>query len=78
MLLATLSCSLCVFLQRGFLTAECHEEEFESSKTLEAPCACFVTIKFADRDCIHAWCNEKGNTTCEIWLLIRRTYIKIS
>ncbi|KAJ1402427.1 Zinc finger, RING-CH-type, partial [Sesbania bispinosa] len=46
----------------------CHEEEFESSKTLEAPCACSGTVKFAHRDCIQTWCNEKGNTTCEICL----------
>ncbi|KAF5741531.1 hypothetical protein HS088_TW10G00531 [Tripterygium wilfordii] len=46
----------------------CHEEEFESSKTLEAPCACSGTVKFAHRDCIQRWCNEKGNTTCEICL----------
>ncbi|XP_057424696.1 uncharacterized protein LOC130718198 [Lotus japonicus] len=46
----------------------CHEEEFESSKQLEAPCACSGTVKFAHRDCIQTWCNEKGNTTCEICL----------
>ncbi|KAL1370184.1 hypothetical protein HN51_000485 [Arachis hypogaea] len=46
----------------------CHEEEFESSKSLEAPCACSGTVKFAHRDCIQKWCNEKGNTTCEICL----------
>ncbi|XP_061338453.1 uncharacterized protein LOC133285259 [Gastrolobium bilobum] len=46
----------------------CHEEEFESSKSLEAPCACSGTVKFAHRDCIQTWCNEKGNTTCEICL----------
>ncbi|TKY52462.1 E3 ubiquitin ligase SUD1 [Spatholobus suberectus] len=46
----------------------CHEEEFESSKSLEAPCACSGTVKFAHRDCIQIWCNEKGNTTCEICL----------
>ncbi|XP_068477119.1 uncharacterized protein [Phaseolus vulgaris] len=46
----------------------CHEEEFESTKTLEAPCACSGTVKFAHRDCIQTWCNEKGNTTCEICL----------
>ncbi|KAK2418815.1 RING/FYVE/PHD zinc finger superfamily protein [Trifolium repens] len=46
----------------------CHEEEFESSKTLEAPCSCSGTVKFAHRDCIQRWCNEKGNTTCEICL----------
>ncbi|XP_030488502.2 uncharacterized protein LOC115705299 [Cannabis sativa] len=46
----------------------CHEEEFENSSTLEAPCACSGTVKFAHRDCIQRWCNEKGNTTCEICL----------
>ncbi|XP_022757902.1 uncharacterized protein LOC111305014 isoform X2 [Durio zibethinus] len=46
----------------------CHEEEFESFKSLEVPCACSGTVKFAHRDCIQRWCNEKGNTTCEICL----------
>ncbi|OAY61918.1 E3 ubiquitin-protein ligase MARCHF1 [Manihot esculenta] len=46
----------------------CHEAEFESCKSLEAPCACSGTVKFAHRDCIQRWCNEKGNTTCEICL----------
>ncbi|XP_050138848.1 uncharacterized protein LOC126615138 [Malus sylvestris] len=47
----------------------CHEEETGSSdKTMEAPCACSGTVKFAHRDCIQRWCNEKGNTTCEICL----------
>ncbi|KAL5560991.1 hypothetical protein UlMin_030738 [Ulmus minor] len=46
----------------------CHEEEFENPKSLEAPCACSGTVKFAHRDCIQRWCNEKGNTTCEICL----------
>ncbi|GMI98880.1 hypothetical protein like AT1G02610 [Hibiscus trionum] len=46
----------------------CHEEEFESLKNLEAPCACSGSVKFAHRDCIQRWCNEKGNTTCEICL----------
>ncbi|KAL1558338.1 hypothetical protein AAHA92_08819 [Salvia divinorum] len=46
----------------------CHEEEFESCKTLETPCACSGTVKFAHRDCVQRWCDEKGNTTCEICL----------
>src|ERR1044072_1593403 len=75
----------------------CHEEEFESFKELEAPCACSGTVKvitkpeiqnllwfwetssidvcfvmqFAHRDCIQTWCDEKGNTTCEICLQVR-------
>ncbi|KAL0437746.1 UNVERIFIED_CONTAM: putative E3 ubiquitin ligase SUD1 [Sesamum radiatum] len=46
----------------------CHEEEVESCRSLEAPCACSGTLKFAHRDCIQRWCSEKGNTTCEICL----------
>ncbi|TYI55182.1 hypothetical protein E1A91_D11G123800v1 [Gossypium mustelinum] len=46
----------------------CHEEELESFKSLEVPCACSGTVKFAHRDCIQRWCNEKGNTTCEVCL----------
>ncbi|XP_022890529.1 uncharacterized protein LOC111405738 isoform X1 [Olea europaea var. sylvestris] len=46
----------------------CYEQEFETSKNLEAPCACSGTVKFAHRDCIQRWCNEKGNTICEICL----------
>lgn len=46
----------------------CHEAEFESCKNLEAPCSCSGTAKFAHRDCIQRWCDEKGNTICEICL----------
>ncbi|KAE8681653.1 pentatricopeptide repeat-containing protein [Hibiscus syriacus] len=46
----------------------CHEEEFESFRSMEAPCACSGSVKFAHRDCVQRWCNEKGNTTCEICL----------
>ncbi|KAI3741754.1 hypothetical protein L1987_59430 [Smallanthus sonchifolius] len=46
----------------------CHEAEFESSKSLEAPCSCSGTVKFAHRDCVQRWCDEKGNTNCEICL----------
>ncbi|XP_076905485.1 uncharacterized protein LOC143561239 isoform X2 [Bidens hawaiensis] len=46
----------------------CHEAEFESSKSLEAPCSCSGTVKFAHRDCVQRWCDEKGNTVCEICL----------
>ncbi|KFK42617.1 ring fyve phd zinc finger-containing protein [Arabis alpina] len=45
----------------------CHEEEVESYN-FEAPCSCSGTIKFAHRDCIQRWCDEKGNTNCEICL----------
>ncbi|KAK9055860.1 hypothetical protein SSX86_026947 [Deinandra increscens subsp. villosa] len=46
----------------------CHEAEFETSKSLEAPCSCSGTVKFAHRDCVQRWCDEKGNTNCEICL----------
>ncbi|XP_050152416.1 uncharacterized protein LOC126627037 [Malus sylvestris] len=42
-------------------------------KKPEAPCACSGTVKFAHRDCIQRWCNEKGNTTCEICLEWKRS-----
>ncbi|XP_058077318.1 uncharacterized protein LOC131225745 [Magnolia sinica] len=46
----------------------CHEEGRENSITMETPCACSGTLKFAHRECIQRWCDEKGNTTCEICL----------
>ncbi|KAL9239754.1 hypothetical protein vseg_014046 [Gypsophila vaccaria] len=46
----------------------CHEAEYESCRKLEAPCACTGTIKFAHRECIQRWCDEKGDITCEICL----------
>ncbi|CAH9112665.1 unnamed protein product [Cuscuta europaea] len=46
----------------------CHEAEFESFKPMESPCGCSGTVKFAHRDCIQKWCNEKGNTICELCL----------
>ncbi|CAA7056182.1 unnamed protein product [Microthlaspi erraticum] len=44
----------------------CHGEEAE--RYFEAPCSCSGTVKFAHRDCIQRWCDEKGNTVCEICL----------
>ncbi|XP_010422642.1 PREDICTED: uncharacterized protein LOC104707894 [Camelina sativa] len=48
----------------------CHDEEEESF--FEVPCACSGTVKFAHRSCIQRWCDEKGNTTCEICLQVYR------
>ncbi|PIA57473.1 hypothetical protein AQUCO_00600301v1 [Aquilegia coerulea] len=42
----------------------CQEED--SIKNLETPCACSGSLKFAHRKCVQRWCNEKGDTTCEI------------
>eukprot|EP00252_Welwitschia_mirabilis_P027323 TRINITY_DN934_c0_g1_i3.p1 TRINITY_DN934_c0_g1~~TRINITY_DN934_c0_g1_i3.p1 ORF type:complete len:214 (-),score=34.73 TRINITY_DN934_c0_g1_i3:364-1005(-) len=42
----------------------CQEEEDESK--LEAPCACSGSVKYAHRQCVQRWCDEKGHTVCEI------------
>ncbi|PPS20329.1 hypothetical protein GOBAR_AA00218 [Gossypium barbadense] len=42
----------------------CQEED--DLLSLEAPCACSGTLKFAHRKCIQRWCNKKGDITCEI------------
>ncbi|GAA0153730.1 ubiquitin-protein ligase [Lithospermum erythrorhizon] len=56
------------YYSETYLCRICHEEELESSSSLEAPCACSGTVKYAHRDCIQRWCNEKGNTVCELCL----------
>ncbi|AED97609.1 unnamed protein product [Arabidopsis thaliana] len=42
----------------------CQEED--SVKNLESPCSCSGSLKYAHRKCVQRWCNEKGDTTCEI------------
>ncbi|GLU10708.1 hypothetical protein SLE2022_274940 [Rubroshorea leprosula] len=42
----------------------CHDEDEDSN--LEIPCSCCGSLKYAHRKCIQRWCNEKGDTTCEI------------
>ncbi|XP_074315811.1 uncharacterized protein LOC141652053 [Silene latifolia] len=46
----------------------CHEAEYESCRKLETPCACAGTVKYAHRECIQRWCDEKGDIICEICL----------
>ncbi|KAJ9189165.1 hypothetical protein P3X46_000493 [Hevea brasiliensis] len=47
--------------------AECRIcQEEDEVHSMEAPCACNGTLKFAHRKCIQRWCNKKGNITCEI------------
>ncbi|XP_031498685.1 uncharacterized protein LOC116263192 isoform X2 [Nymphaea colorata] len=46
----------------------CHEEEDNELKDMGSPCACSGTLKYAHRKCIQRWCNEKGDTICEICL----------
>jgi len=48
-------------------SAECRICQEESEiKNLESPCACNGSLKYAHRKCVQHWCNEKGNTLCEI------------
>ncbi|KAM1715929.1 hypothetical protein ACFX11_023943 [Malus domestica] len=42
----------------------CQEEDYLHK--LEAPCRCNGTLKFAHRDCIQKWINERLSMTCEI------------
>ncbi|GMH19018.1 hypothetical protein Nepgr_020859 [Nepenthes gracilis] len=44
----------------------CHDEGEELS--METPCACCGSLKYAHRRCVQRWCNEKGDTVCEICL----------
>ncbi|KAH7424766.1 hypothetical protein KP509_11G023000 [Ceratopteris richardii] len=47
--------------------AECRVcQEEDDISNLESPCACAGSLKFAHRNCVQRWCNEKGDTTCEI------------
>ncbi|XP_040372815.1 uncharacterized protein LOC112195068 isoform X2 [Rosa chinensis] len=42
----------------------CHDEDDDSN--MEAPCSCCGSLKYAHRKCVQRWCNEKGDTICEI------------
>ncbi|KAL8120764.1 uncharacterized protein LOC141661631 isoform X2 [Apium graveolens] len=42
----------------------CQDEDFDSK--METPCSCCGSLKYAHRRCVQKWCNEKGNTKCEI------------
>jgi hypothetical protein len=47
--------------------AECRIcQDDDSINNLENPCACSGSLKYAHRKCVQRWCNEKGDTTCEI------------
>ncbi|KAG2625927.1 hypothetical protein PVAP13_3KG289100 [Panicum virgatum] len=44
----------------------CQEDDDEAC--MEAPCSCKGSLKYAHRKCIQRWCDEKGDTICEICL----------
>ncbi|XP_062231179.1 uncharacterized protein LOC133928734 [Phragmites australis] len=47
----------------------CHEEEEgKEGATMESPCVCSGSLKYAHRGCVQRWCDEKGSTLCEICL----------
>ncbi|XXG38948.1 hypothetical protein AAC387_Pa01g0034 [Persea americana] len=48
-------------------TVECRIcQEEDHINNLETPCGCSGSLKFAHRECVQRWCNEKGDITCEI------------
>ncbi|XP_042390623.1 uncharacterized protein LOC121981911 isoform X1 [Zingiber officinale] len=44
----------------------CQEEDDDFN--MEIPCSCRGSLKYAHRKCVQRWCNEKGDTVCEICL----------
>lgn len=42
----------------------CQDEDEDAN--MESPCSCCGSLKYAHRRCIQRWCNEKGDTVCEI------------
>ncbi|XP_022881978.1 uncharacterized protein LOC111399016 isoform X1 [Olea europaea var. sylvestris] len=42
----------------------CQDEDVNSN--MESPCSCCGSLKYAHRKCVQRWCNEKGDTVCEI------------
>ncbi|KAM1549226.1 hypothetical protein ACFX1Z_010314 [Malus domestica] len=42
----------------------CQDEDDDSN--MEAPCSCCGSLKYTHRKCVQKWCNEKGDTICEI------------
>ncbi|XP_047333089.1 uncharacterized protein LOC124936619 [Impatiens glandulifera] len=48
-------------------TVECRIcQEEDSVQNLEIPCSCRGSLQYAHRKCVQHWCNEKGDTICEI------------
>ncbi|XP_052184139.1 uncharacterized protein LOC127796172 isoform X2 [Diospyros lotus] len=42
----------------------CQDEDEVSN--METPCCCCGSLKYAHRRCVQRWCDEKGDTLCEI------------
>ncbi|XP_021303513.1 uncharacterized protein LOC8074560 [Sorghum bicolor] len=53
----------------GTVLVECRIcQEDDDEACMEAPCSCKGSLKYAHRKCIQRWCDEKGDTICEICL----------
>ncbi|KAL6610613.1 hypothetical protein ACP70R_040582 [Stipagrostis hirtigluma subsp. patula] len=52
----------------------CQDEDDEAY--METPCSCKGSLKYAHRRCIQRWCDEKGDTICEICLQFDPGYIE--
>lgn len=54
---------------RSGILAECRIcQDEEDEAYMETPCSCRGSLKYAHRNCIQRWCDEKGDTICEICL----------
>ncbi|XP_077253747.1 uncharacterized protein LOC143892769 [Tasmannia lanceolata] len=42
----------------------CQDEDEDLN--METPCSCCGSLKYAHRKCVQWWCEEKGDTKCEI------------
>ncbi|KAJ4749345.1 RING/FYVE/PHD zinc finger superfamily protein [Rhynchospora pubera] len=51
----------------------CHDEDLVCE--MDAPCSCIGSLKYVHPRCVLRWCQEKGNTNCEICLKQFRGYI---
>ncbi|KAH0460332.1 hypothetical protein IEQ34_010995 [Dendrobium chrysotoxum] len=69
--------SAACFVKEGNLVSEENEpliqlvecricQEEDQIKNLETPCSCSGSLKYAHRECVQRWCNEKGDIICEI------------
>lgn len=48
-------------------TKECRIcQDVGECKDMDAPCSCSGSMKYVHRSCVQRWCDEKGNTQCEI------------
>ncbi|KAF3334740.1 E3 ubiquitin-protein ligase MARCH9 [Carex littledalei] len=51
----------------------CHDEDLVCE--MDAPCSCIGSLKYVHPRCVLRWCQEKGNTNCEICLKQFRGYV---